>query len=77
MSRESSLWTWLSGARKRLKSQLHMDRVENSVMKGMPDVEGHLLDAGQFWMELKASERPVSPETPVRFKVRNREAQRE
>ncbi|RUQ67313.1 hypothetical protein ELZ19_06975 [Brucella abortus] len=75
MARETSLWTWLSRASKVLRDALHMHRVENLVMKGMPDVEGFLLDAGQFWLELKSSERPARSETPVRFKVRGREAQ--
>ena len=52
-----------------------MDRVENSTMKGMPDVEGHHRGRQQFWIELKSSERPVRSNTPVRFKVRDREAQ--
>ncbi len=44
-------------------------------MRGMPDVEGYLLGHGQFWIELKSTERPVRIETPVRFAVQDREAQ--
>lgn len=52
-----------------------MHRVENATMSGMPDVEGHLLGGSQFWIELKSSPRPARETTPVRFKVRGREAQ--
>lgn len=52
-----------------------MNRVENLTMKGMPDVEGFLKENTQFWIELKSSERPARPTTPIRFKVRDREAQ--
>lgn len=31
--------------------------------------------SGQFWLELKSSERPARPATPVRFKLRDREHQ--
>ncbi len=75
MARETGLWTWLSKARHELREALHMERVENSVMRGTPDVEGCLQGYGQFWMELKSSERPARRSTPVRFKVRDREAQ--
>lgn len=76
MARESSLWVWLSKARKIFTSEyLHLNRVENSVMAGMPDVEGCLMPGKQFWIELKSSLRPARKETPVRFKVRDREAQ--
>lgn len=44
-------------------------------MKGMPDVEGHLAGRGQFWIELKSSERPALSTTPIRFKVKDREHQ--
>ena len=78
MTRESGLWNWLKKARIHYKDQLHMNRVENSVMSGMPDVEGHLLklaEGGGFWIELKSAARPAREWTPVRFKVRDREAQ--
>ncbi len=70
MARESGLWTWLKKARLRLAEALHMNRIENSTMSGMPDVEGHLTDAGQFWIELKSKERPARPSTAIDFVVR-------
>ena len=84
MTLESNLWGWLRGARRELGATLHINRVENGVMAGMPDVEGFLhipggkgevATIGQFWLELKSSERPARPTTPVRFSLRDREAQ--
>lgn len=74
-ARESGLWDWLKGATPDLRRTLHMCRVENSTMRGMPDVEGHLIGYGQFWIELKSAARPAGAGTPVRFHVRDREAQ--
>lgn len=63
---ESRLWTWLSGtARKHYKQKLHMHRVENAVMSGMPDVEGCLCGI-QFWIELKCAPRPSNIETKIK-----------
>jgi hypothetical protein len=77
MAREKSLWSWLSGAIKApsLFERIDMNRIENAVMAGMPDVEGFVSGYGQFWLELKSSERPAKPSTPIRFKVKGREAQ--
>jgi len=69
-ARENSLWKWLKQAKLQIGQELDMHRVENSVSQGMPDVEGFLGGAGQFWAELKAAERPKKPDTPVRFDVR-------
>lgn len=77
MSRESSLWSWLNKASKVWRDDLDMNRIENSVMSGMPDVEGFLRSHGQFWIELKSSERPARATTKIRFKVKGREAQAE
>lgn len=77
MSRESSLWDWLSKARVMLGEALDINRVENLVQEGMPDVEGHLRISpqlqGQFWLELKSEERPARSSTPIRFKVRDKQ----
>lgn len=67
--RESRLWAWLSKARPLLRLNLHMNRVENSIMEGMPDVEGCLLGR-QFWIELKCEARPSNPRKKVRPKFR-------
>lgn len=81
MSRESSLWDWLKKARHELGPALDMNRVENAVEEGTPDVEGYLNIPtakgvggveGQFWLELKAEERPAR-NGPIRFKVRDKQ----
>jgi hypothetical protein len=75
MSRESSLWSSLSKARSLFgPDQIQLERVENLVAFGMPDVDGYLhthFGRGAFTLELKAEERPARPETPLRFKVRD------
>lgn len=86
MTLERNLWSWLSGARRELGAALDINRVENGVMAGMPDVEGFLnmpdpggklrpSIVGQFWLELKSKERPARGLTPIRFDLRKREAQ--
>lgn len=44
-----------------------MDRVENSIMGGMPDVDG-CINGLQFWIELKCAARPANPSTPIKPK---------
>ena len=75
MARESSLWKWLSKARLALPDTLQIERVENSIAAGFPDVDGFLAPAGAFQIELKSTERPARPATPVRFALRGREKQ--
>lgn len=64
-SRETSLWQWLKKAIPLYKYKLHMNRVENSVMTGMPDVEGCLLGK-QFWIELKVVGAPARMHTLIK-----------
>jgi hypothetical protein len=54
--RESSLWQWLKQAEKVYGDLLHMERIENSVGSGTPDVHG-CLNGKQFTIELKAVRR--------------------
>lgn len=78
MARESGLWGWLSCARRSYGDALHIHRVENFLEAGTPDVEGYLElpdCRGQFWIELKSEERPARSSTPIRFKLKKREAQ--
>lgn len=75
MPKETGLWGWLAKAKRNLKNELHIHRVENSVMAGMPDVEGYLEDGGQFWLELKSKDRPARETTPIRFPMEKRQAQ--
>ncbi len=61
---EVALWTWLSQAR---KSGHHVERVENTLSRSMPDVEASV-GTGGFWIELKTAEKPKRDSTPVRFR---------
>ncbi len=53
-----------------LREDLHIQRVENLVGSGAPDVEGKLREGSQFWIELKSAARPKR-DGPIRFKVRD------
>lgn len=78
MARESSLWAWLSKARHDFGSTLHIQRIENFVGAGTPDVEGFLQTpemSGQFWLELKSIARPARATTPLRFPLKDRKEQ--
>ncbi len=66
---ETVLWGWLKRARYAFLRDLHMNRIENLVGKGTPDVEG-CLTIEQFWIELKCSDRPKRPTTNVKVKFR-------
>jgi hypothetical protein len=71
MTKEANLWLWLTKPAGIPPRDLHMDRVENYLVAGMPDVEGQLLGAGQFWIELKVCRAtPRRESTPARFKTR-------
>lgn len=74
MARESQLWASLKVAHFRLRDALHMNRVENWVTPGTPDVEGFYRGFGFFQLELKSSMRPVKG-GPVRFSFHKREKQ--
>lgn len=53
--RESALWGWLRNGLKDSGLRHHVQRVENSVKVGTPDVEG-VIEGGQpFWIELKVA----------------------
>lgn len=75
MARENSATSWLAKARLIFRDDLHLRRVELQSGKGFPDLDGSLQGYGPFQAEAKSSERPAKPDTPIRFKVRDREAQ--
>ncbi len=66
MTLESNLWRWLKqGCRGHFPDgSLYMERVENSVGSGTPDVDG-CLDGKTFKIELKTAGRPVRDRTAV------------
>lgn len=64
---ETDLWSWLSKSRRHLREDLHINRIENSVIPGMPDVEG-CFRGHQFWIELKCASRPKNEGHLLRIK---------
>jgi hypothetical protein len=46
-----------------MRERLHMERIENLVGTGTPDVQGFFGE--QFWVELKALSRPADKTTPI------------
>lgn len=72
MARESELWSRLKIGAKALCWQGHrvdLQRLENSVGVGHPDVEG-CVDGGQVWIELKSVLRPAKTTSLIRPKKR-------
>jgi len=61
------LWGWLNKTKRIFKKDLHLNRIENSVMMGMADVEG-CLKGIQFWIELKCEARPSNPRTKIKLR---------
>lgn len=67
---ETSIWRWMRDDKERRaesRTQLDMNRVENSAGSGMPDVEGIYIRS-QFWLELKAADRPKTADGKVDVK---------
>lgn len=72
MARESALWQKLDRAGKKLRLDGHLvdlQRLENSVGVGHPDVEG-CIDGLQLWCELKSEMRPARASTLIHPKTR-------
>lgn len=58
-TKENRLWQWLREARKVYRDRLVLERIENSLMAGMADVNGSIQDCGDdFWLELKTAAWP-------------------
>lgn len=73
VARESSLWGRIKDTAipELLYKRHHVDlqRLENSVGTGHPDIEG-CIDGAQVWIELKSEGRPARDTTPIHPKVR-------
>lgn len=72
MALESALWERCKTGIKTLRAlghRLDIQRLENSVGVGHPDVEG-CIDGSQLWIELKSCARPARSDTMIRPKVR-------
>ncbi len=68
MSHEAALWKWLRNGSKHLSKHLHICRVENSIMKGYPDVEG-CYSGMNFHIELKSSPLPKRKSTLITIDI--------
>ena len=69
-TRENRLWGWLAKVKPILKYLLVLERVENSLMKGMADVNGSYCGKS-FWLELKCAARPSNALTKVSIKFQH------
>lgn len=68
-NRETALWNWLKGHLGELKAhgrRHDVQRVENAVAKGTPDVEG-CIDGRTFWCELKVAHPMAGDRVRVRL----------
>ena len=66
---EKALWKWLSNVR-RTHQPIHIERLENSVGVGMPDVQGCWRGV-PFFVELKQCREPAGVGTICPVKVRD------
>lgn len=66
MATEATLWDWAKQCRRVFGNTIHIERLENLVGAGHPDVEG-CYEGVQFWLELKVAKRPARPTTKLRF----------
>lgn len=70
-NRETALWNWLKDHLKELRPRKHdVQRIENAIAKGTPDVEG-CIDGETFWTELKVA----YPLWGDRFRIKITQAQ--
>lgn len=67
--RETRLWTWLKKARFIYKERLDIERIENSVGSGTPDVQG-CFDGGPLLIELKCEPSPHNSLTHIKPRFR-------
>lgn len=74
MPLEKNLWAWLRDQTKPLVAAkiLHMERIENSLRGGYPDVEG-CYDSYGFHIELKVADRPKRATTRVAVKFQKKQ----
>jgi len=71
--KESSLWKWLKQAQKKYKKKLHMERIENGVGAGKPDVD-LCFDGFVCPIELKSCDMPKKDTTKVKVGLRKTQA---
>ena len=62
MKPEQRGYQWL---RKHITPPSRVDRIENLMVLGMPDVNIKLVNCPEFWVEIKAPNEPVRTTTPL------------
>lgn len=67
MTRESNLWRAVADEFVRCAPGVHIQRIENAVDTGTPDVE-YCHEGRQGWIELKVAKKPARAATPVRIR---------
>jgi hypothetical protein len=74
VAREKALWARIKNTAipELLYKRNHVDvqRLENSIAAGHPDVEG-CINGAQVWIELKSEDRPARDTTPIHPKTRD------
>lgn len=76
MPTERTQWQWLSKARLQMDLPIHIERIENAVGAGHPDVECCYMGV-QNWIEQKVAKRPARSTTKLRFGSPLRDSQYE
>lgn len=76
MPTERTQWQWLSKARREMDLPIHMERLENMIGAGHPDVELCYMGR-QNWIEQKVAKRPARATTVLRFGSPLRDSQYE
>ncbi len=67
MRLEQTFWAWFRDHAKKI-SFLKLQRIENQVSRGMPDVFGQC-PSTSFWIEMKACARPARESSLLRFEI--------
>lgn len=66
MTTESNIWKWL---KKGICDHYYLERVENSVGAGFPDVWGYRRGANAFFIELKQVKKPVKETSNLNIRL--------
>lgn len=75
MALEKSLWGRMFRAQKAMKAEkvrIHLERIENEIVGGGPDVDS-CIEGALFKIELKSCERPVRESTAIRPTLRTKQ----
>ncbi len=67
MGLEQTFWAWFREHTKKIEG-LRLQRIENQVSRGVPDVFGHF-GSTSFWIEMKACDRPARESSLLQFEI--------